>query len=292
MLPTMTRLVACSTICVAWLVAGASAQEADVGAALRLPPPTYLDAVAHLRAGRPAEGMAALERDAANAGSGIAPPLEHTILRAALLAELGRPAAAESAWEDVIARAVFMRTFARRGIVESAAGRGAPARAEPYLTELVRGDPARHRDLLLRVAESYLAAGRPGRAAALYRQVSRRHDVRRSGRCRTPGARGRSRSRRRRLRRPGNAADGPAPTSNGRHLRVGTTRSPAAGRRSRRDTVTLHRNGVPRPRSKTAQRFPLRVRPGAARRMGGNVLRASDARAHRRGTHRDALRTT
>jgi thioredoxin-like negative regulator of GroEL len=78
---------------------------------------------------------------------------------------------AESAWQAVIARAVFMRTYARRAIVESAAGRGTPAVAEPFLAELNRGDPARHRDLVLRVAEAHLTTGAPERAAALYRQV-------------------------------------------------------------------------------------------------------------------------
>ena len=155
-----------------WLLAGAAAlgQEPDSPAGLRLPPPTFAGAAAHLHAGRPADALANLERNAPTAG--VAPPaLEHTILRATLLAATGRGAEAESAWRSVIERAVFMRTFARRAIVESAAGRGAPADAEPFLAELTRGDPARHRDLVLRVAEAYLTTGAPDRAAALYREV-------------------------------------------------------------------------------------------------------------------------
>ncbi len=115
--------------------------------------------------------MAALERDAAVARSGSEPPLERAILRATLLAAAGRAVAAESAWREVIARAVFMRTFARRAIVESAAGRDAPDVAAPVLAELIRSDPVRHRDLVLRVAAAHLTAGAPRRAAALYRQV-------------------------------------------------------------------------------------------------------------------------
>ena len=64
-----------------------------------------------------------------------------------------------------------MRTFARRAIVESAAERGAPADAEVHLAELTRSDPARHRDLVLRVAQAYLDAGSPNRAATHYRRV-------------------------------------------------------------------------------------------------------------------------
>lgn len=156
--------------CLCWLLAAAAlAQERDSPTGLRLPPPTFAGAAAELHAGRPAEALARLER---NAPTGAAPPaLEHTILRATLLAAAGRGAEAESAWRSVIERAVFMRTFARRAIVESAAGRGAPADAEPFLAELTRGDPVRHRDLVLRVAEAHLTTGAPLRAAARYREV-------------------------------------------------------------------------------------------------------------------------
>lgn len=169
---TMKRCGSAGIACLTWLLAGtaAFAQDPDVTAGLRLPPPTFADAAAHLQAGRPAEALATLDRSATTAGASP-PALEHAILRATLLAETGRAVEAESAWRAVIARAVFMRTFGRRAIVESAAGRGAPADTEPFLTELTRSDPSRHRDLVLRVAEAYLTAGTPDRAAALYRQV-------------------------------------------------------------------------------------------------------------------------
>ena len=164
----------CGTVgiaCLSWLLAAAAlAQEADSPAGFRLPPPTFAGAAAELHAGRPAEALASLERNARTAGTAPS-ALEHTILRATLLAATGRGAEAESAWRSVIERAVFMRTFARRAIVESAADRGAPADAEPFLAELTRSDPTRHRDLVLRVAEAYLRTGTPDRAAALYREV-------------------------------------------------------------------------------------------------------------------------
>lgn len=169
---TMKRCGTVGIACLFWLLAGvaALAQEAESPAGLRLPPPTFAGAAAELHAGRPAESLASLERNARTAGT--APPaLEHTILRATLLAATGRGTEAESAWRSVIERAVFMRTFARRAIVESAADRGAPADAEPFLAELTRSDPTRHRDLVLRVAEAYLRTGTPARAAALYREV-------------------------------------------------------------------------------------------------------------------------
>ena len=169
---TLKRRGAARIACLFSLLAGAAAlaQETESSADLRLPPPTFAGASAQLQAGRPADALASLERNAAIAGTSP-PALEHTILRATLLAGAGRAVEAESAWRAVIERAVFMRTFARRAIVESAASRGAPADAEPFLAELTRGDPARHRDLVLRVAEAYLTTGAPLRAAALYREV-------------------------------------------------------------------------------------------------------------------------
>lgn len=162
----MRAAAAAGLICLAGLLA-ASAFGQEAGGGLRLPPPTYPAAAARLQAGRAAAALAALERRAAAEGDST-PPLERAVLRAALLAQDGRPVEAESAWRDVIGRAVFLRTYARRALVESAAGRGAPAAAEPVLAELVRGDAARHRDLVLRVAPARLDTGAPGRAAALF----------------------------------------------------------------------------------------------------------------------------
>lgn len=158
--------------CLVWLLAGpgARAQGPDPAADLRLPQPTFARAAELLHAGRPADALADLERSARAAGASP-PAIEQVILRATALAAAGRAVEAESAWRRVIERAVFLRTFARRAIVESAAGRGAPAEAEPFLAELTRSDPARHRDLVLRVAEAYLDAGAPDRAAARFRQV-------------------------------------------------------------------------------------------------------------------------
>ena len=168
----MNSLARCGLAGFAWfLSAGVGlAQEPEAAAGLRLPPVTYPAAVTHLRAGRADSALEMLEREVLAAG-GVAPALEHGILRAALLAEAGQPVAAESAWRAVISRAVFMRTYARRAIVESAADRGAPADAETHLAELTSSDPVRHRDLVLRVAQAHLDAGAPNRAATHYRHV-------------------------------------------------------------------------------------------------------------------------
>ena len=168
----MNKLARCGLAGLAWFLSASVAfpQEPDAVAGLRLPPPTYPGTVAHQRAGRADSALEMLEREVLAAG-GVAPALEHDILRAALLVEAGQPVSAESAWRAVISRAVFMRTYARRVIVESAADRGAPADAEPHLAELTRSDPVRHRDLVLRVAQAHLDAGAPSRAATHYRQV-------------------------------------------------------------------------------------------------------------------------
>ena len=162
--------VSASALLLAASAVPAAGQAADPNDAIRLPPPSYPQAVAEMLAGRPTAALDALDRAARSSGAET-PPLEHAILRAALLARAGRPEEAENAWREVIDGAVFMRTFARRALVDSLAGRGAPADAEPILDMLVGSDAARHRDLLLRVAAAHLDAGTPERAAALYRRV-------------------------------------------------------------------------------------------------------------------------
>ena len=172
-LPPLIRLlhrVSASALLLAASAVPAAGQAADPNDAIRLPPPSYPQAVAEMRAGRPTTALDALDRAARSSGAET-PPLEHAILRAALLARAGRPEEAENAWREVIDGAVFMRTFARRALVDSLAGRGAPADAEPILDTLASADAARHRDLLLRVAAAHLDAGTPERAAALYRRV-------------------------------------------------------------------------------------------------------------------------
>ena len=172
-LPPLIRLlhrVSASALLLAASAVPAAGQAADPNDAIRLPPPSYPQAVAEMRAGRPTAALDALDRAARSSGAET-PPLEHAILRAALLARAGRPEEAENAWREVIDGAVFMRTFARRALVDSLAGRGAPADAEPILDTLASADAARHRDLLLRVAAAHLDAGTPERAAALYRRV-------------------------------------------------------------------------------------------------------------------------
>ena len=172
-LPPLIRLlhrVSASALLLAASAVPAAGQAADPNDAIRLPPPSYPQAVAEMRAGRPTAALDALDRAARSPGAET-PGLEHAILRAALLARAGRPEEAENAWREVIDGAVFMRTFARRALVDSLAGRDAPAEAEPILDTLASADAARHRDLLLRVAAAHLDAGAPERAAALYRRV-------------------------------------------------------------------------------------------------------------------------
>lgn len=158
--------------CLLLLFGEASLRSQNTGPTrgLELPPLSHPDIVARMETGRSAEALAALE--ASPAGEpGRAMPLEGTILRATLLSRAGRPAEAEAEWRAVADRAVFMRTFARRAIVESLIARGAPAAAEPVLDDLTRTDAVRHRDLVLGVADAHLAAGNPSRATALYRRV-------------------------------------------------------------------------------------------------------------------------
>ena len=138
---------------------------------LRLPEPTYPDVIRLLGAG---DHAAALDRLTAAVEEGPGQPLEALVLRATVLSRAGRGADAEAVWRQVIAREVWMRTFSRRALVTSMAGRGEPALATPILAELNRSDRTRHLDLTLLVADTHRARGELSRAAVLYRDAMRR----------------------------------------------------------------------------------------------------------------------
>ena len=142
-----------------------------VGAAndtLVLPPPTYPDVTSLLDAG---DHAAALDRLTATVPDGPDQPLEALVLRATLLAHVGRAPEAEAVWRRVIGREVWMRTFSRQALVTSLAGRGEPALAAPILSELNRSDRTRHLDLTLLVADAHRERGELARAAVLHRDA-------------------------------------------------------------------------------------------------------------------------
>ena len=166
---------AAALIAVAAVAGAASApRAAQSNEGLRLPAPSHPAATALWRAGQPAEALAALEGELP---AGDAQPMEALLLRAAALADAGRAAEAEAAWQAAAGRETWIRTFARRAVTESLAGRGEPEAAAPFLDALLGSDPSRHLDLLLLVADAHAAGAAHERAADLYRQaLGRRSD--------------------------------------------------------------------------------------------------------------------
>lgn len=133
---------------------------------LRLPSPMFPEAIERWRQGAPDDALAILDRQLAPRNEDQ--PVEALVLRATLRREAGQPTRAEPLWRAVVEREIFMRTFARRALVESLTARGAVSDAAAVLTELTRGNSTRHLDLVLRVADGYAETGRPGQARALY----------------------------------------------------------------------------------------------------------------------------
>ncbi len=138
---------------------------------LILPEPTYPEVARLLDTGDHTGALDRLTATVEDDPNQPDQPIEALVLRATLLAHVGREPDAEAVWRQVIDREVWMRTFSRRALVTSLAGRGEPALAAPILSELDRSDRTRHLDLTLLVADAHRAQGEFARAAALYRDA-------------------------------------------------------------------------------------------------------------------------
>jgi len=142
---------------------------------LHLPPPTFPDVVEAFQGGQVADALAIFDRQLAPDDGDQS--IEALILRATLFTENGQPQKAEALWRIIIEREVWMRTFARRALVTSLAGRGSAKPAELILSELIRSDASRHLDLTLRVADTYRELGDTRAARRLYQQVLNRQNL-------------------------------------------------------------------------------------------------------------------
>ena len=160
--------IAVVMVLTAWLAISSHHTEAQTDA-LHLPAPTFPEVRALWLAGRVDDALTQLARTLPSDEG--AHPLEAIVLRATLYGAADQPLEAERLWRLVIDREVWMRTFARRALVESLAVRRAPAEAERILDEISRRDPTRHADLALRVAETHRAAGNAADARRLYGRI-------------------------------------------------------------------------------------------------------------------------
>ena len=142
--------------------------QTDPNGNIQLPPPTHPEVLALARDG---QHSLALDRLKQAAKSQSTLPIETLVLRATLLQRTGQWAEAEADWRSVIDREVFLRTFARRAIVNILSVNDEPDRAMVVLDNLLRSDTTRHLDLLLLVGNSFERVGKNERAILTYRSV-------------------------------------------------------------------------------------------------------------------------
>ena len=142
---------------------GCSSQQAP---SFDLPASSFPDIVA-IAAEKPAEALAALDARRAASAS-----IEADVLRARLLAGVGRHAESAEAWQAVAAAEPALTAFARRAAFASHVAAGNDAGSRAVLDELMSGaTPADHTDLALHLATRHRTAGRHDDARALYRAV-------------------------------------------------------------------------------------------------------------------------
>ena len=167
-LPSRWSAVACATFLLCLVAAHTSIRA--VADDLRLPGPTYRDAVALTRAGNPAAALAALER--AVAGPVDAWPVEALLLEATLLEQSQRWMDAEPLWRAIGVREPLLAEFAGRALVGNYCARPAPDEALRALTAVEDLTGRVHPDLRADVGDSYARAGRDTDAIAAYRRAS------------------------------------------------------------------------------------------------------------------------
>jgi soluble lytic murein transglycosylase-like protein len=165
-MPIYRRLIAFAA---AVLACSPLAAEDDA----RLPSPAFPAAYQAWRDGNPAEALAALDRELAAFREGEA-PAAGLAMRAALLAEIGKPVESERAWLMAAEADQSLRAHALRFVVESRMRRGLVEEAAGLLDELISLDGSRDNlDLIIESADRYLDSGESSKAAALYNKVLR-----------------------------------------------------------------------------------------------------------------------
>lgn len=138
--------------------------------AFSLPAPSFPDIVA-TAAKNPAEALTLLD-----ARRSSTPSIEADVLRARLLAEVGRHAESADAWDAVAAAEPALAAYARRASVRASLEAGLIDRADQTLAGLLAEGPAAgHTDLALLVAGRLRTSGRHDRARTLFRAVLDAH---------------------------------------------------------------------------------------------------------------------
>ncbi len=162
------RLVSATLVSVLMVSIAVPAAQKDPNGDIQLPPPTHPEVLALMHDALSSRALDRLEQAAI---SQSILPIETLVLRATLLQQTGQWKKAEADWRSVIDREVFLRTFARRAIVDILSANDDPDHAMVVLNDLMRSDTTRHLDLLLLVGKSFERVGKNEHAILAFRRL-------------------------------------------------------------------------------------------------------------------------
>ena len=137
----------------------------------RLPEPLFLKAAELWKQGKSTDALKSFDESLTAFGEGKI-PLAGKVMKAALLADIGRHEESEACWLEVARLETALKVYALRTVVGSRLRRGALESAAAALNDLISIDGIRNnRDLALDVADAFVDSDEFARATALFQKV-------------------------------------------------------------------------------------------------------------------------